>query len=126
MRIYISASFAAQKRLRVQRDLLWAKGHHVVSTWLDEQRMPDGMDRDTFMRKLGMKDVAEIVACDMLIYDDLDPTTRGKNNEYGVALGRYQNCQLWVVSLRKSNPFTVLADRHFENWDQLQGAMPHA
>ena len=127
MRIYLSASFVAQKRLRPIRDILWTKGHHVVSTWLDEQVQPPAMAQDVFHRKLGTKDIAEIVSCDLFIYDGIEPSTSGgRDTELGVALGRFQHCQVWGVGLTTLNPFRVLMDQRFETWDELLGVLSDA
>lgn len=127
VKIYISASFTAQRRLRSLRDDLWNKGHDVVSTWLDEQVMPAGMDQGTFFRKVGVKDVAEVASCDMLIYDGTEPSTSGgRDVELGIALGRFQHCQIWTVAVTKDNPFNLLADRRFATWEELLEAIPHA
>jgi hypothetical protein len=85
------------------------------------------MSQAVFYQKLGMKDIAEIVSCDLFIYDGLEPSTSGgRDTELGVALGRFQHCQIWAVSLQKRNPFTTLADRQFDSWDALLVEVPHA
>lgn len=117
MRVYISASFVAQKRLRPVRDALWAMGHVVTSSWLDETEQPTGMPRESFLRKLGVKDLAEITEADLLINDLAEPSTSGgRDIEFGVALGRHQRCQVWIVGTPRS-PFHMLADRAFDNWE---------
>jgi len=118
MRIYVSASFVAQKRLRPVRDALWAMGHIVTSSWLDETEQPAGMPRAAFMGKLGVKDIAEITEADLLINDLGEPsTTGGRDIEYGIALGRHQRCQVWIVGVPRA-PFHYLADRIFPDWDK--------
>jgi hypothetical protein len=93
-------------------------GHVVTSSWLDETEMPAGMSREAFMRKLGVKDVAEIHDADLLINDLAEPSTSGgRDIELGVAIGRHQRCQVWIVGTPRS-PFHFLADREFSNWDE--------
>ena len=119
MRIYISASWVAQKRLRPHRDELWKMGHIVTSTWLDETEQPAGMPTPAFKKKLGIKDITEITDADLLINDLLEPSTSGgRDVEYGVALGRHQRCQTWIVGTPVS-PFHFLADSVFTTWDEV-------
>ena len=120
MKVYISAGFTSQKRLRQHRDELWKMGHQVISSWLDETAMPEGMDAAAFGKKLAVKDIAEIVAADVLISDTFEPsTTGGLFVELGVALGRFQHMQVWVVGPNGRSPFHQLADRHFADWPEL-------
>lgn len=119
MKVYISASFTSQKRLRQYRDELWKMGHQVVSSWLDETAIPANMSPDAFIRKLAVKDIAEIVAADVLISDNHEPSTSGGMFiEMGVALGRFQHIQVWTVGPKGRSPFHELADRHFDTWEE--------
>src|SRR5689334_21956361 len=120
MKIYISAGFTARERLRPIRDRLWSMDHEVVSSWLDETAQPELMSRETFYRKLGMKDVAEVISADLLISDHLEPSTSGgRDIEFGVAPGRHQHCQLWIVGdPPRLSPFHLLADERFPDWEQ--------
>lgn len=119
MKIYISAGFTARERLRPIRDALWAMGHEVVSSWLDETAQPASMPRDVFFKKLGIKDVAEVQSADLLISDHLEPSTSGgRDIEMGVALGRHQHIQVWMVGEPpRLSPFHLLADERFEDWE---------
>jgi len=120
MKVYISAGFTSQKRLRQYRDELWKMGHQVVSSWLDETAIPEGMDTVAFGRKLAVKDIAEIVAADVFVSDNHEPsTTGGLYIELGVALGRFQHIQVWEVGPHGRSPFHELMDRRFESWDDL-------
>lgn len=118
MKIYISAGFTARERLRPFRDSLWTLGHEVVSTWLDETAKPSGMEKLDFYRKLSIKDMAEIQSAHLLICDHLEPSTSGgRDIEYGLALGRHQHMQLWIVGAPAPlSPFHTLADRTFTDW----------
>jgi hypothetical protein len=119
MKIYISAGFTARERLRPIRDEMWKMGHEVVSTWLDETAQPENMERDDFYCKLGIKDVAEVQAADLLISDHLEPSTSGgRDIEFGLALGRHQHVQVWMVGQPvRLSPFHLLVDKHFADWD---------
>lgn len=120
MKIYMSASFVDQKRLRPFRDALWAMGHVITSSWLDETEQPAGLPRDAFMRKLGIKDVGEIMEADLLINDLENPSTSGgRDVEYGIGVARHQKCQLWTVGAPPRSPFHFLADRNFETWEEV-------
>jgi hypothetical protein len=121
MKIYISAGFTERERLRPMRDELWKMGHQVVSTWLDESSRPSGMAQEIFYKKLGIKDVAEIIGADLLISDHMAPSTSGgRDIEYGVALGLHQHIQIWIVGEPvRLSPFHVLADRRFLKWQEL-------
>lgn len=124
MKIYVSAGFTSQKRLQPLAASLWAKGHQVTSTWLHETTRPESMPGDAFNKKLGIKDIAEIQACDLLISDRFEPSTSGGLYvEMGVALGRFQHCQVWIVGPVQANPFDALADRTFTSWDEMVGAL---
>jgi len=120
VKVYISSGFTAQKRLRQYRDELWKMGHQVVSSWLDETAVPEGMDTAVFGRKLAVKDIAEIVAADVFISDNFDKTTTGGLFiELGVALGRFQHIQIWEVGPHGRSPFHELVDHRFETWEDL-------
>ena len=119
MKIYLSAGFAARNHLRPIRDRLWSMGHEVVSTWLDETARPAAMGLSVFHRKLGLKDFAEVAAADLLISDHLEPSTSGgRDIEFGIALGRFQHIQVWIVGTPpKVSPFHELADARFPTWE---------
>lgn len=124
MKIYVSAGFTSQKRLQPLAAALWAKGHQVTSTWLHETKRPDSMPGAAFNKKLGIKDLAEIQACDLLISDRFEPSTSGGLYvEMGVALGRFQHCQVWIVGPCNPNPFDALADQWFDTWDAMLEAL---
>lgn len=118
MKVYIAARFEHRPELRPYRDRLWAMGHQVVSTWLDEVARPEGMTKAVFFKKLALKDVAEIKSADVLILDTHIPSERGgKEVEYGIALGGFQHQQIWVVGPQR-NVFHFLADQVFDNWQE--------
>lgn len=117
MKIYIAAKFARREDMRPMRDAIWDAGHEVVSTWIDEVKRPEGMDSETFKKKLAIKDVAEVFSADLLILDTAFPSeTGGKEVEFGIALGRFQTKLIWIVG-PKRNVFHELADRTFPTWD---------
>ena len=118
MKLYIAARFEHRPELRPYRDQLWALGHQVVSTWLDEVARPEGMSKKVFWKKLALKDVAEIKSADVLILDTHVASDRGgKEVEYGIALGGFQTQQLWIVGPQR-NVFHELADLVFADWDE--------
>ncbi len=116
-RVYIAAQFESRLRIRPQADKLWNMGYEIVSSWLNECARPPGMTHPEFMRKLAMKDLAEIQSADLLIQDTFKMSTRGgAATEWGIALRSYQSKLLWVVGPVRS-VFHYLADQHFESWD---------
>ena len=119
MKIYISASFAARLRLRPMRDCLFAMGHDVTSSWLDEVARSESMDQEVFDKKLAIKDLVEAGSADLLIQDTFTPsTTGGLHVEWGIALGRFQRQQLWLVGPIR-NVFHRLYDLQFADWGEL-------
>jgi len=118
VKIYVAGTFARRNDLRPYRDRLWAMGHHVTSSWLDEVAKPEGMDHETFFKKLANKDRAEVLASDLVICETGDTLSEGKNTELGIALGNFQNTLIWIVGERRS-VFHELADKHFETWEEL-------
>lgn len=125
MRIYLSGGFDQRERMRGYRDRLWAAKHDIVSSWLDECPPPEGMDQRMFFKKLGLKDVAELFAADLVIVDFCAPSTSGgRDVEFGIALARHQRCQLWMVGVPpRRSPFHELADREYATWDDALAAL---
>lgn len=116
MRIYLAGSFADQAELRKPASQLWALGHEVVGTWLQEVSKPVMMKTATFKRKLAIKDIAEVHSADLVILDNRQ-SSGGKNCEWGIALGQFQKKLLWLVG-EPSNVFHYLADKTFANWEE--------
>lgn len=116
MRIYIAGSFEDQKRLRPEANRVWALGHEITGTWLQEVKRPAGMPEDMFKRKLAIKDLCEVARADLLILDNRR-STGGKNAEWGFALGEFQHKQLWLIG-EPTNVFQELADQRFVGWDE--------
>ncbi len=87
-------------------------------------KRPDGMDHETFMTKLAVKDLTEIRAADLLILDTTpaDHAIQGANVEFGFALGQHQSKQVWLVGA-PTCVFHYIADRRFETWDQALEAL---
>mgnify|MGYP001608947870 CR=1 FL=1 len=120
MKIYISASFNSQKRLRHPAAKLRALGHTVLSSWLDEGAKPAYLDQPTWEGRLAFTDSAEIFASDCVILDrEGESTTGGRYVEWGMA------CAPGTVKLRITvgggalRFFDHLADFHFPDWDHL-------
>jgi len=116
MRIYIAGSFTDQAALRPEAHHVWAQGHEITGTWLQEVAKPAGMDDDTFKKKLAIKDLCEVGRADLIILDNRQ-STGGKNAEWGFALGEFQHKQLWLIG-KPSNVFHYLADQEFADWDE--------
>jgi hypothetical protein len=115
-RIYIAAQFESRLRIRPYAHKIWAMGYDVVSSWLNETSRPPGMSNPEFMRKLAMKDIAEIQSADLLIQDTFKMSSRGgAATEFGIALRAYQSKLLWVVGPVRS-VFHYLNDRQFDSW----------
>lgn len=123
MKIYIAAKFARREDMRPFKDQIWNAGHEIVSSWLDEVKRPEGMDSETFKKKLAIKDLVEVISADLLILDTFFPSeTGGKEVEFGIALGRFQTKMIWVVG-PKRNVFHELADKVFDNWADAIGTL---
>lgn len=121
MKIYLAASFTDQKRIRQYKEQLIQLGHTVFSTWLEEQVKPDGMTDIQFGRKMAMKDLQEVRSADCFIIDLENPSkTMGKMVEYGFATAHHK-LMYTVGPLPPSGIFLLLADKQFENWNQVLG-----
>lgn len=116
MKIYVAGTFADQKSLRAEADRLWALGHEITGSWLQEVARPVMMDDFDFKAKLAMKDAAEIYAADLIILDNRQ-SSGGKNVEWGIGVGQFQKKLLWLVG-EPSNVFHYLADQFFDSWDE--------
>jgi hypothetical protein len=116
-KIYLAAQFESRKRVRSHAHKMWAMGFEVVSSWLNEVAKPEHTSHEEFMRKLAMKDVAEVQSADILIQDTFKMSMRGgAATEFGLALHGFQNKLIFVVGPQRS-VFHYLADRHFKTWD---------
>jgi hypothetical protein len=74
------------------------------------------MSNPEFMRKLAIKDLAEIQSADILVQDTFKMSERGgAATEFGLALHGFQNKSVWVVGPQRS-VFHFLADKHFRSW----------
>jgi hypothetical protein len=118
MKVYIAGQFESRKRLRPYADKMWDLGHEVVSSWLNEVQKPEHMSHAEFMKKLAIKDIAEIQAADLLVLDTIKMSTRGgASTEFGLALHAFQAKLVWIVGPQRS-VFHYLADKTFKNWAQ--------
>ena len=124
MKVYCASYFDTRDRIRPYADIIWRKGHEVVSSWLQEVAKPEGMTQNEFWKKLAIKDLAEINACDLLILDTIDLTPRGgREVEFGFTLGRFQTKSIYLVGPVR-NVFHTLVDRTYDNWDLLLADIP--
>jgi hypothetical protein len=119
LKIYTAATFSEQQRIRQHKERLIQMGHSVVSTWLEEQVRPDGMNEEQFERKMAMKDLQEVAAADCLILDVENPSrTAGKMIETGFALAKHK--LIYVVGKPPLHSiFLSLADAQFNSWEEL-------
>lgn len=123
MKIYLAAQFESRKRVRKWAHRMWDLGHEVVSSWINETTKPEGMTHADFMKKLAMKDIAEIQAADVLIQDTFKMSVRGgAATEFGLALHSFQTKEVWVVGPLRS-VFHYLCDRHFKTWPDCIAAL---
>ena len=123
-KLYIASFFDDRPRLRPFADQLWHKGYEIVSTWLNETAKPEGMPHDIFWKKLAIKDLAEINACDILVLDTFSVTPRGgREVELGFALGRFQSKLIYLVGPVR-NVFHTLVDVKFDTWEDLISSLP--
>ena len=116
MKIYLAASFQAQRRIRPLRDKLFSMGHTVISSWLEENMVPAGMSQEIFDRQLAVKDLQEVKCADIIIVDTMEPsTTGGRYAELGFSLA--QPMLKYHVGPINSI-FERLVDVHFDTWDE--------
>lgn len=123
MRVYIAARFERRVAIRPWAARVWELGHEMLSTWLQETSRLSALTTDEFFRKLAIKDLCEVYRADLLILETLEQSERGgKENEYGFALGGFQNKLLWIVGPYRS-VFHHLADRRFDTWEECIEAL---
>ncbi|MEK6879825.1 MAG: hypothetical protein AABY22_09475 [Nanoarchaeota archaeon] len=115
MKVYISASFTNRLKMRPVRDRLWALGHTVVSSWIDETVKPDFLTSHEWGRKLAEKDRAEVLSADLFLLDAEEIST-GKAVELGLALGQFHLKLVWIVGTPK-HLFHHLADEIIQDWE---------
>jgi hypothetical protein len=121
MKIYVSATFTSQARLRPMADRLRDMGHEVVGTWLYEAPKPATLNNYEWNRVLAEKDIAEVFASDCIILDiDEESTTGGRYTEWGLA------CYPGSLRLRylvggagKAGVFLTMAHQRFDTWTSL-------
>lgn len=123
MKVYISGTFTAQRRLREVATRLHALGHLVTSSWLNEIQKPAHLTQVEWDRALALKDLVEVAAADAIIMDiDEDSTTGGRYVEWGFAVGRY-NTLKWLVGKDRHGVFNSLADQQFDSWDDVYACL---
>lgn len=118
MKIYISGSYAEQKRLRARAAELHALGHQITGTWLNEVQQPSHLTEEEWHRSLGIKDLTEVAAADCIIMDnDGTSTSGGRYVEWGFAIGRFNMLKI-LVGKSHYGVFTHLADKAFVSWGE--------
>lgn len=119
MKIYISGTYAEQKRFREYASRLFLLGHKVTGTWLHETSKPSYLSEDEWFRQLAVKDLCELSEADVIIMDeDGKSTSGGRYVEWGYALGRFDMLK-FLVCEKVYGVFQQLADKHFTNWDDV-------
>ena len=66
MRIYLAAAFSRREEMRIYRKELEEIGMNIQSRWLDE-KMPQGWDREKYLRETAFIDVSDVKNCDLLV-----------------------------------------------------------
>ena len=122
MKVYVSGSWNARNRLRVQAEKLRAAGHQVNSTWLDEQDKPAHLTKTQWLRRVAERDVSEVAAADAIIMDVDDlSTTGGRYVEWGVACNPHATTLRILVGCPPDlDVFGKLADAWFPDWASLR------
>jgi nucleoside 2-deoxyribosyltransferase len=122
MKIYIAAWFGSLERQREHAKKFQDLGHEIVSSWLREEVAEPAKAQPTdfpfeYMRDIATRDVWEIAACDALIIDTLDVSSRGgREVELGMALAL--NKSVALVGPRR-NVFHYMLDTQFNSWEEL-------
>jgi hypothetical protein len=121
VKVYISGSWNARNRLRARAERLRAAGHQVLSTWLDEQDKPPHLTNAQWLKRVAERDVAEVVASDVVIMDVDDlSTTGGRYVEWGVACNPHATqLRVLVGCPPELDVFGKLADAWFPDWASL-------
>lgn len=119
MKIYVSGTYNAQKRLRERASELFHLGHKITGSWLQESTKPEVLSEKDWHRQLAVKDLAEVAAADCIILDlDGASSSGGRYVEWGFALGRFDMLKI-TVGENDWGVFNRLADLHFKDWDEL-------
>ena len=121
MKIYIAGRLSQRPELHEIRTKLWAFGHEVVSTWIDETGDHAKLDGGIKAKKIALRDMCQISHADLLILDTTSPIALdgggGREFETGFAMGQFQHKIIWRVGERK-NAFHSLADEEFKTWEE--------
>lgn len=99
-RIYIAGTFEDRYRLRFERARLEARGHTVVSTWLDEE---GGNYEDLTSEQaqdLANRDLAEIRDSNLFLLDTLGVNERG-GREVELGYARLI-CKVFIIGPRRN------------------------
>ena len=119
IKIYVSGTYNDQKRLREEAGKLFALGHKVTGTWLNEVQKPEVLSEEEWFRCLAVKDLAELAEADAIVCDlNNTSSSGGRYVEWGFALGRYNMLKV-LVGPDQRGVFNTLADRSFTTWDEV-------
>jgi len=121
-RVYVSGTFSAQARLRVEADILRAEGCSITGDWLYEAPQPAHLSTATWNRLLAEKDIGQVAASDCIILDlDGDSTTGGRYVEWGVACYPGFGIRRYIVggADRIAGVFDSKAHARFKTWAEM-------
>ena len=120
-RIYVSGTFTAQARLRVEADALRVMGCDIVSDWLYEAAKPATLNTDEWNVLLAEKDISQVASADCIILDlEGSSTTGGRYVEWGVACYPGFACRRYIVGGTDRLPgvFDSKAHMRFKTWTE--------
>ena len=92
MKVYLSANHIRVPELRAVANLLSARGHEVVSTWIYSER-PEELSQ---AYDISRTDIADIWACDVFVYL-ADRVLRGQGDRFAQLGCAYANRKRCIV-----------------------------
>lgn len=120
LRVYLTARWAAQERMRQIRSWLLTRGvQEVTSRWIDAER--DADPTPEFFREHGAErarqDFEDIRRADVLI---LDKTDEGRRRDYMVEYGYALALKKVTILIgQRDCAFTQLADLQYDSWQSF-------
>jgi hypothetical protein len=133
--VYLAARYSRRVELAGYAEELRARGHEVVSRWLDGSHEADETERDYASvgyaenaARFASEDAIDVENADLLVSFTEPPESSsgrgGRHVEFGLALAlrqieyddRSEEPRLLVVVGPRENVFHTLADEVFEDW----------
>lgn len=120
--IYLSSGFSRRFFLRAAAKSLEAKGHTIVSRWIDLETRPDENDsyRDHFMEKVGKDNIYDLQRADILVCD-LDGVRSDGNGgahiEFGFFLATWK--PIFLIGKRTNSFHWLPQVNSVLNWSDL-------